>query len=143
LNLLGTLHQSSGTTGVDIVSGVQTGFKVADMSRCSFGPLTILKGLPNQLKATLSVKGAASDPLVWAAADIDYEGVFTILIDQTSGRITIEFDGKIDAFPAFEGYATYKGTTKALFQTPPPKGNTVMNLPGSANRPQKGSVVFP
>src|SRR5262249_40312462 len=30
-------HRSSGTTEVNLVSGVQTGFKVADMTRCKFG----------------------------------------------------------------------------------------------------------
>lgn len=63
--------------------------------------------------------------------DIDYEG--KILIDLPSRKIT--FDGKIDAFPAFEAYATINdGAGVALFQESPPVGHTVMNLPGSANR---------
>ncbi len=63
--------------------------------------------------------------------DIDYEG--KIFIDLTTRRLT--FDGKIDAFPAFEAYATINdGVGVPLFKESPPVGHTVMNLPGKANR---------
>ncbi|MFL5033374.1 MAG: hypothetical protein ACJ8E1_26215 [Xanthobacteraceae bacterium] len=48
---------------------------------------------------------------------------------------SLEIDGLIDQFPAFEAYATINdGAAVTLFQIPPPPGNTVMNLPGKANR---------
>ena len=63
------------------------------------------------------------------AGDIDYEG--KILIDRSSRRI--ECDLKIDAFPAFEAYATINdGAGILMFQVAPPLGNTVLNLPGAA-----------
>ena len=69
--------------------------------------------------------------------DIDYEG--KIFIDLPSRKIA--FDGKIDAFPAFEAYATINdGAGVALFREPPPVGHTVMNLPGGANRKIKVSL---
>jgi hypothetical protein len=146
-------------------SGNTTGFRISDMSRCVFGTLTQAGALtqappggfssfplpqfpraPLQLLTplvlTLTVEGAANDPLVSASADIDYDGTFTFRLD-ASGRLTVEFDGMIDAFPAFECYAKCDNTTKTLFTAPPPSGNTVVNLLLSANRPMFGSVSFP
>ena len=127
-------HTSSGTTQVNTESGDTTGFAVADTSRCTWGTLTYL---------SIKVKGQASDPLVSAAADIDYEGLFNLTPDPGASRLTVDFDGKLDAFPAFEAYASFSGITKALFTVPPPSGNTVTNLLGGANRPIRGSASFP
>ncbi|WP_159452326.1 hypothetical protein [Singulisphaera sp. GP187] len=91
----------------------------------------------------LKLKAAAGDPLVSAAADIDYEGEFVIRPGAKSGEVTIEFNGKIDSFPAFEAYASLDGKVKPLFTSPPPAGNTVMSLPGLANRPITATVSFP
>ena len=153
-----TSHTSTGTTQVNMDSGDSTGFRKADMTRCVFG--TILTQAPvsgyspsfqtpqfprapfTPGVVTLTIKGAANDPLVSASADIDYVGTFTFKLDG-SGGLTVEFDGEIDAFPAFECYAQCNNTTKTLFTAPPPSGNTVVNLLGSANRPMKGSVSFP
>jgi hypothetical protein len=133
-------HTSSGTTEVDMVNGKHRGFAVADMSRCSY---TVPYSRVCAVTPTLSLRlvAAAGDPLVWAAADIDYEGTFTIT---TSGAgVIVNFDGKIDAFPAYDAYASYNGVTKSLFTIPPPPGNTVINLLGPANRPITGRAVFP
>jgi hypothetical protein len=66
-----------------------------------------------------------------AFGDIDFEGRITVNLFRRS----IEIDGVIDQFPAFEAYATINdGAGVTLFQIPPPPGNTVMNLPGKANR---------
>ena len=88
------------------------------------------------------VEGAAGDPLVSAAADIDYEGWFTLRLDSAAKQLTVEFEGKIDAFPAFECYALFHNVTKPLFTIPPPPGNTVSNLLGGPNRNVRGSVSF-
>ena len=77
------------------------------------------------------------------AADIDYEGTVTITRAAIGGPLTVKFDGKIDAFPAYECYASLNNVTKELFRSAPPVGNTVADLLGSANRPITGSVTFP
>lgn len=159
-----TLHESSGTTGVDMATGRQLGFGVADMSRCSFFPvvevppvshsrpyLTFPLGIPFTIDTPVSgvptyklrVLGQASDPLVSAAADIDYDGSFEITYDPAANRCLVAFNGLIDAFPAFECYAQKDGVTKCLFTAPPPAGNTVTDLPFSANRSITGIVAFP
>lgn len=159
-----TAHRSSGTTEVDIATGRQLGFAVADMSRCSFSPITVmpsvrrsgpyrtpLLGIPFTLATpaaglptyTLRLTGAASDPLVSAAADIDYEGTFELTIHTAPTRCLVSFEGLIDAFPAFECYAELGGHAKCLFTAPPPSGNTVTNLPGWANRRISGMVSLP
>jgi hypothetical protein len=167
LMLVRQSHTSSGTTEVNLVTGVQTGFKKADMKRCQFtqassappfGKIGAIFGAshggPNAPiplprlpagragTATVQLKAAAGDPLVGMAADIDYKGKFTISV-AAAGTITVSFDGSIDAFPAYDCYASCNGVAKTLFTNSPPPGNTVTNLLGGANRPVTGSVTFP
>lgn len=132
-SLISQSHMSSGTTQVDMVTGVRRGYAVANMSRCSF---SLVAG-----SRSIRLIGQASDPLISAAADIDYEGNFSF--NSGSGTVTVSFDGKIDEFPAFECYASYNGITKMLFNIPPPARNTVMDLPGRANRPVAARATFP
>jgi len=79
-------HESSGTTEVDLKNGTQLGFKIADMSRCVWNPpkirplstsssfpAPVFPGSPLGSSAVmLELEAAAGDPLVSAAADIDY-----------------------------------------------------------------------
>jgi len=135
-------HRSSGTTEVNLVTGKQTGFKVADMSRCKFSVLPRrVSGVFTSLNVQL--KGEAGDPLVGMAADIDYEGTFTVSVGSTPGALTVSFEGKIDAFPAYDCYASFNGVTKEIFKSSPPAGNTVANLLGKAKRPISGTAKFP
>lgn len=161
-------HTSSGTTEVNLVTGLQTGFAVADMSRCLFtqkssappfggigahfgashGGSTVPRPLPRlgpgkSGSTTLELTAAAGDPLVGMAADIDFGGTFTISVAGAARTVTVSFRGLIDAFPAYDCYATYNGVTKTLFTDTPPKGNTVADLLGSASRSVSGSVTFP
>jgi len=163
VSVVKTDHRSSGTTEVDMATGNQLGFDVAKMNRCQFSTLsarlpvhrsktyhTFPLGVPYTLDTPangppiheLRLVGQASDPLVSAAADIDYEGVFQISMTASPWRCQVVFEGLIDAFPAFECYAQLNGQTKCLFTAPPPAGNTVTNLPGSANRRISGRVLF-
>jgi hypothetical protein len=163
-------HRSSGTTEVNLVSGVQTGFAVADMSRCrftgppppgppgGFGPhLTVARGgpaypLPSPTlppgrliygSLSLQLRAAAGDPLVGMAADIDYVGTVSFSDGGAAGSLRVTFQGSIDAFPAYDCYASYNGVTKTIFTSNPPAGNTVADLLGSANRPITGTATFP
>jgi hypothetical protein len=147
-------HESSGTTEVDLKTGTRLGFKVADMSRCTWTipsiqtaqtspvfPTPVFPGSPlAPAGLKLQLQAAAGDPLVSGAADIDYEG--QLLVAPVIGGVSVSFDGKIDSFPAFEAYASLDGKTQQLFKVPPPPGVTVQSLPGSANKPIKGSAVF-
>ena len=159
-----TSHTSSGTTEVDIASGVRLGFAVADMTRCKFSALrdvppvihsktyrTFPLGVPYTLGVPtagnptyeIDVDGAAGDPLVSAAADIDYEGTFEIDLLQNPFRCSVAFSGYLDEFPAYECYADLDGITKCLFTSSPPAGNTVTDLLGNANRRVSGMIRFP
>lgn len=161
-------HHSSGTTEVDIKEGRTLASAVANMNRCRFSLSPVpeirclytreillnsrkslfgeIDGLASDagslLDYVLYVVGAASDPLVWAAADINYAGKFEV----SKGRnntLRVSFSGCIDNFPAFECYARSGGKTKPLFTASPPLGNTVVSLIGGANRPVSGVVSFP
>jgi hypothetical protein len=163
-------HTSSGTTEVDLDTGAHLGYGVADMGGCSFSPLKVRESprgvrrgqneyrVPFGGSATVNyptsapppdptyetyLVGLAGDPLVWAAADIDYVGMFGVTVDpRNPRRCNVEFTGSIDEFPAFECYARYNGVTKTLFTSNPPKGNTVVDLLGGANRPVTGIAAF-
>lgn len=162
--LVRAIHETSGTTEVDIESGEQLGFKPADLSRCWWRPTVrpvqvgrvhipfvpgtepfMMPGRGGSTTFDMQLLGQAADPLVSAAADIDYEGVVSFSVSAQSGNllsVAVEFDGKIDAFPAFEAYASFAGRILPIFNAPPPRGNTVMNLPGRANRPIFGVAQF-
>jgi hypothetical protein len=105
-------------------------------------PKPRVPSVPKPTLITAKIVGKAGDPLVWAAADIDYVGTFTIVKLPLGGPLTVSFDGKLDQFPAYEAYARFNGTTKELFTSSPPAGNTVADLVGFATRPIKASVLF-
>jgi hypothetical protein len=116
------------------------------MDRCSFAGLAgveIIPGLP--FVQFLHLKASAADPLVSAAADIDYEGSFQITTwsNPTANVIHINWALRVDTFPAFEGYVEQDGMVKTMFVTLPEPGTTVSNLPGPASRPLQGIVIFP
>jgi hypothetical protein len=173
------LHQTSGTTEVNIDSGATQRNEDADMSRChhsqfySVGydlPFLVYRdqGTPKGEALThllsgrirdgakpftwtapearsglmVNVTGAASDPLVHGAPDIDYDVSFVIGIDQNANSLIVGCLGFVDAFPAFESYTSYFGETKTLFILPPPPGNTPLNLIGGANRSVVAAVKF-
>jgi hypothetical protein len=154
-SLVSQSHTSSGTTQVDMVTGAVRGFARARMSDCSFQlvlpPHRVQLGSRSASAVapaaspimTLGLHAAASDPLVRGAANIVYAGDFVIAPAKTSSHVTVEFVGKVDAFPAFEGYASLNGVTKALFTLLPSPGNTVLDLALFKFRQVKGAVTLP
>lgn len=138
-------HRTSGTTEVDVNTGEQLDFANADMSRCAWSGGAIAEpkaGAP--FTQQFQLKAAAFDPLVSAAADIDYAGTFTLTTTPGAEGDVVQIDWQVmlDAFPAFEGYVDRDGTVQTLFTIPPPNGNTVSDLVGDANRPFSGSVTL-
>jgi len=168
LTIIRQAHTSSGTTEVNLATGAQQGFAVANTSRCIFTeiprsaqdsslppysesgrPVPSIQqfpptGSPANVfgSLTLSLRASAGDPLVGMAADIDYGGTITFAGGRP-GSVVVSFLGFIDDFPAYECYASFNGITKTLFMVPPPPGYTVVNLLGHANRTIGGSAAFP
>jgi hypothetical protein len=163
----GVVRQTSGTTLVDYESGETLGFEWADMGRCTFSEMRVVVqedfeqdnfgdtsneggyhgGLDTSLAGksytmALDIVGMANDPLVSGSADIDYEGTFYVKAEASTGSLAVGFRGKIDAFPSFEAYAMFNSVTKTLFTLHSPPGNTVLNLPGAANRRVEGIAIF-
>ena len=132
-------HNCDLTTELDCEDGDVESTRTGSTSRMSFRLLPTNK----PRLAIIAVKCAASNPCAPTSrlfGDIDYNG--TLTIDHASR--SVKFDGKIDQFPAFEAYATINdGAGVALFQESPPAGNTVMNLPGKANRAIVKTITFP
>lgn len=144
---------TSGTIGVDIKTGDELGTAGADLKKCSMDIYTGASTRLNMLtgkridesaqSVILAIYAAGSDPLVAASADIDYTGNWQVIHNHEKNYLFVLFKGKIDAFPAFEAYARFNNQTQALFTAPPPKGNTVVDLLGKANRPVTGDVMWP
>jgi hypothetical protein len=142
-SVVSTLHTSSGTTEVDTKSGDTLDFAVADMSRCSFSEIRARTAAGGGFSFSITYKGAAGDPLVYTAADIDYEGTIICTGNTVGKTLNVEWTGLLDEFPAYDVYCSLDGAKKTLGLFIPPSGNTVVDLLGPANRSVAGSVSFP
>ncbi|MES3085098.1 hypothetical protein [Sphingomonas faeni] len=140
--------RTSGTIGVNVKTGEEKGRSDARLQKCRmFIPKVVAMPSRQRVQSDeevmlIEVYGAASDPLVDFSADIDYRGHFQVIRKKDNSSLAINFYGAIDAFPAFESYARWKGQTKEIFKSSPPKGNTVVNLLGPPNRLIQGSAYF-
>lgn len=135
LTVVSQMHRCDPTHEIDCEDGKDECTKSGDTSRMSFLNLRSSSGL-----IQVDLKAAANNPCQSGSPDIDFEGTITINV----GARTVEFDGKIDEFPAFEMYASINGGTvgKIIFQEMPLSGKTPWNLPGGANRAIKKSVII-
>jgi hypothetical protein len=90
----------------------------------------------------LRLKAHAWNPCSPSSAvggEIDMQALFAVDLEAR----TLRFTGVIDAFPAFEAYATINdGAGIEIFTKAPPKGNTVMNLPGDASFKVDGVELY-
>lgn len=90
-------------------------------------------------RVVLEYEGAASNPLVTLAPDIDLKG--TLTVDRVQGFV--EFVGKVDDFPAFEAYVSVNGSAPSTIGTLGPKdGAGPGSLVGGAGREFRGRVDF-
>jgi hypothetical protein len=129
-------HRCYETTEVDCEDGSVECTGTGDSSRMQFFNMRIVT--PTIISVQL--RAAANNPCFRGSPDIDYEG--TIILDVSTSQVT--FEGKIDAFPAFEMYATRDGSApRMIFQMMPPAGNTPADLPGAANRPVRQTITLP
>ena len=132
-------HRCDVTTELDCEDGDVESTDTGSTSRMNFQ----LQPTSTPQLASVVVKCAASNPCAPTSrlfGDIDYHG--TIAIDPIARKVS--FAGMIDQFPAFEAYvAVNDGAAVTLFRESPPAGNTVMNLPGNANRRITKTVNLP
>ena len=126
-------HNCDATTECDCEDGDVECHKTGSTSRMKFALLPSRVSSPSG-PFEVWMECASSNPCAPTSrlfGDIDYNGRITVSL---AGR-SIQIDGLIDQFPAFEAYATINhGAGATMFRLPPPAGNTVMNLPGAANR---------
>ena len=128
-------HRCHATVEVDCEDGTEECRQEADTSDMTFRDL---RGAPDSL-IHIDLRGAANNPCFTGSPDIDYTGTVTI---DTRAR-TVAFAGMIDAFPAFEMYASIDGgPALTLFRTLPIPGKDPWNLAGDAARAQAGQVSY-
>ena len=132
-------HHCDSTTELDCGDGDEEGTSTGNTSRMKF---TLLRGSASSPTGPFVIEMDCSAcnpqaPTSRVLGDIDYRGRITVSPAAPAGP-SIEIDIIIDSFPAFEAYATINdGAGVMMLNESPPLGNTVMNLPGTANRPFK------
>ena len=134
-------HQCSPTNAVSLDTGELTCTASGNTSRMKFlnlrGNTTVDPegGVlidPREKIVQIDVDAAANNPCVTGSPDIDFYGA--IVIDPEAG--TLEFNGMVDGFPAYEMYAAVNnGAPITIFQLMPPPGNDPWNLIGEPNIP--------
>jgi hypothetical protein len=126
-------HNCDETTEVDCGDGDVECHKKGSSDRMRFVVLPSRVSMPTG-PIEIEMACAANNPCSPSSrfgGDIDMHG--RIVVNPYAR--SIEFDIVIDQFPAFEAYATINdGAGVTMLQEAPPRGNTVMNLPGGANR---------
>lgn len=128
-------HNCDFTHEIDCEDGSEECKEQGDTSRMRFSGLHA----PSPSLILVNLNGAANNPCFTGSPDIDYLG--TILIDLNAK--TVQFDGLIDAFPAFEMYATANGGAgQPMFRTMPLPGKSPGNLWFGANREQTGKAAI-
>jgi hypothetical protein len=120
-------HRCDPTHEIDCKYGDEECTESGNTSDMSFSNLRSSSGL-----IQVDLKAAANNPCHRGSPYIDYEGTITINV----GARTVEFNGKIDEFPAFEMYASINGGNigRVIFQEMPLPGKSPWDLPGGANR---------
>ena len=127
-------HNCDETVEVDCESGEVECEKIGSTSDMEFSfPSNPDPTRPFQI----TFDSGSSNPCFSGSPTIDYEG--TVTIDLKNRRL--EFDGKVDEFPAFEAYATINdGAGIALFQIEPEEGKGPADLIGDANISVSGKL---
>lgn len=128
-------HNCDFTIEVDCEDGDEECRDQGETGRMAFSNLRIT----SSTSFAVDYVGAANNPCYAGSPDIDCNGTFSVELSER----TVLFNGHIDAFPAFEAYATANGGAgTALFCTPPAPGNTPANLFGDAVKYQFGRATI-
>lgn len=134
-------HHCDATIELDCENGCVECKRVGSTDRMKFTLEPSTSGGPRN-RIVVKMDCASSNPCDKSSrlfGDIDYSGTITFDVNTRE----IEFVGKIDQFPAFEAYAAVNdGAGVSLIQESPPRGNSVLNLPGFADRPVQGNHEF-
>jgi hypothetical protein len=120
-------HNCDWTTECDCEDGAEECHDKGGTGDMNFALLPVVNG-----RIQLQLEANAWNPCSPSSAvggEIDMQASFVIDLNTK----TVRFSGIVDSFPAFEAYATVNdGAGVKIFNLAPPKGNTVMTLPGGA-----------
>lgn len=92
---------------------------------------------------TFTFEGGAGNPCVTMAPEINW--LVNVEVKKVAGgklQVSALAGSKIEPFPAFEMYATFNGTTRAIFREGPAPGTTPWDLVGGPTRGVSGTVVL-
>lgn len=127
-------HYCGESTEVDCEDGDVEEKKTQNNDNMAF---SLLSG--SSSRVVLDFKAARNNPLVAFSPDIDLVG--TLTVDRVDKFV--EFQGKVDEFPAFEAYVSINGGDPlTIGQLGPKPGAGPDSLFGDANRDFGGRVTF-
>lgn len=121
-------------TGVTREYDCDTGAVICEETAGS-GGFSIGNVVVTSTEISFTYKGEASNPCLFVAPDIEFEG--KVRIDRASR--TVRIDAKNDVFPSFEAILYTPGGANSLFQMDPEGQSTPADLvTSSASRPASG-----
>lgn len=127
-------HHCGETVKVDCGDGHVEGRKTQNNDNMAF---KLLSG--SSSRVVLDFKAGRNNPLVAFSPDINLEG--TLTVDRVNKFV--QFQGKVDEFPAFEAYVSINGGSPLTIGVLGPKaGAGPTSLIGGANRDFGGKVTI-
>lgn len=130
-------HTCYPTIQVDPDTGEEKCHQSADTSDMYFSDFRAADG---GLTLAVDLHASTKNPCVQIATiklspNLDYEGTLAIQLPEDRRKALLLFDGKIEAYPAFEMYAIVNdGPTQMIFQEPIKPGSGILNLAGPPAR---------
>jgi hypothetical protein len=136
-------HQCFETIEVDCDTGEERCRESADTDKMRFHNFQVSDG-GNRL--SIELEGSTKNPCMEIASlkvspNLDYDGTITVELDGERRAAVINFEGRIEIYPAFEMYVMVNGgTPETVFRAPVVPGSTALDLVGAPARPISRSI---
>jgi hypothetical protein len=100
----------------------------------------------NGLGFSIALKASAKNPCIAVATvkitpNLDYEGTIRVALTEDRQSAAVSFEGLVEAYPAFEMYASVNGgASQPIFRVPVAEGASPAAMMGPPNRPVSEQV---
>jgi hypothetical protein len=136
-NVSREFHKCCDSIQIDADSGDELCHETADTAAMAFSGFKVTH---HERAFSIDLKAASKNPCLKLASlevspNLDYEGTFTITLDESYREALVTFEGKIETYPAFECYASVNdGLPKTVFLAEVVPGANPLNLVGPPTR---------
>jgi hypothetical protein len=141
--LIREYHECCDSVQVDNKSGEEQCREAADTADMHFSDFSV-SDRGDTISAML--KASSKNPCVKVASievspNLDYEGTFTITLDEKQNEALVTFDGNIETYPAFECYVSVNGgAPQTLFLAEVVPDSNPLSLVGPPRRPVSARI---